>query len=91
MSVQKVRNLLVVGLLAVMLVVGNVIPVAAQTFTPVPIGCSFHGKSYPLGTVLHFVLPEPEPMDVYMRCEFNLSPNPTAPKTHWVIYSSDPS
>lgn len=91
MFAMKARNLLIVGLLAVMLVVGNVLPASAQTFTPVPIGCSFQGKSYPLGTVLHFFLPEPEPRHVYMRCELNLSPSPFAPKTHWVYYSSNPS
>ncbi len=91
MNAQKVRSLLVIALLCVMMVVGSVLPAAAQTFTPVPLGCTFHGKSYPLGTVLHYVLPDPEPVDVYMRCELNLSPVPSGPKTKWVYYGSNPS
>jgi hypothetical protein len=97
MNTQKVRLLFVVALLAVMMVAANVLPAAAQSpalspslsATPVPIGCVFQGKSYPLGTVLHFVLPYPEPTDVYMRCELNLAPPPSSP-THWVYYSSKP-
>ena len=91
MNTQKVRNLLVVALLSLMMVAGNVRPAAAQTFTPVPIGCIFQEKYYPIGTVLHFVLPEPEQHHVYMRCELKMSPWPGGLKPQWVIYGSNPS
>jgi hypothetical protein len=57
----------------------------------VPLGCMFQGKSYPLGTVLHHVLPYPEPTHVYMRCELKLNGWPSNPTPQWVFYGSNPS
>jgi hypothetical protein len=88
MKAQKIRILLVVALLSVMMVAGNVLPAAK---TPVKLGCTFQENSYPLGTVLHYVLPYPQPVDVYMRCEWGLEPWPGGMTPRWVYYGSNPS
>lgn len=89
MKTQKIRVLLVVALLSVMMVVGNVLPAAAQVAQPLT--CTHQGNAYPLGTVLRFFLPSPEPHYFYMRCELKVAPWPEGARPQWVIYSSNPS
>ena len=80
MITEKLRYLLVLVVLCMMMVMGSALPVAAQgvqKWTPTPIGCVFQGKTYPLGTVLHFVLPYPSRQTCICAVNWSIPDCPT--------------
>ena len=68
---QKIRSMFVLAVLAVALFAGSATPASAQIvgreLKPAPMGCYLNGELYPLGTTLHFDMPDPRP-DVNMTC-----------------------
>ena len=94
---KKLRSIMVMALFALSLLAVDIAPAAAQIGTPVQgkklvLQCTHAGNNYPVGTVLHYVLPYPEPTDLYMRCElkFSFAGGTARQSAQWVYYGSDP-
>ena len=95
MNTQKLRSLIALLLLAGSLVLTQATPALAQRFSPVErivFQCYHAGNYYALGTVLHYVLPYPEPTDLYMQCKLvtSFDGGHINQSAQWVYSSEDP-
>jgi hypothetical protein len=96
MNTQKIRSSLALAILALTLFLSQAAPAAAQegisaTAVPITFHCVKGTVSYPVGSVVRYLLPYPEPVYVWARCELSAPATPGSGLiARWVYYGYNP-